>query len=216
MSRINQIGWTLVLVSSLSAVRNVVFWVLCLGIALVSWRFLVASVEMTMPTVAYHAHLRPIAFYAHVGLAPIALALVPFQLWRGLRDERRAIHRLLGRLYGVAVVLSGLGGLWLAMTTTSGPIASSGFALLAVLWVATTIMGIGSAMAGNLANHRAWMTRSIALTLAAVTLRLYLPLSMLTGLPFDAAYTAIAWLCWVPNLIVAELVLNRRRRLVAA
>jgi hypothetical protein len=40
--------------------------------------------------------------------------------------------------------------------------------------------------------------------LAAVTLRLYLPLAALGGIPFEEAYPAIAWLCWVPNLVAAE------------
>ncbi|MBU1304336.1 MAG: DUF2306 domain-containing protein [Alphaproteobacteria bacterium] len=169
-----------------------------------------------MPTVAYHATLRPIAFYAHVGLAPIALALVPLQIWRGFRNRHRAIHRLLGRVYGVAVVLSGLGGLWLAATTTSGPVAASGFAVLAVLWVATTIVGIRAAMIGDTRAHQQWMTRSVALTLAAVTLRIYLPLSLVFNLEFATAYTAIAWLCWVPNLLVAEYLIRRQPRLVPA
>ncbi|MGK2228886.1 MAG: hypothetical protein ACI9GK_002728 [Devosia sp.] len=39
------------------------------------------------------------------------------------------------------------------------------------------------------------MTRSIALTLAAVTLRLYLPIPLLFELNYSATYTAIAWLC---------------------
>lgn len=40
--------------------------------------------------------------------------------------------------------------------------------------------------------------------LAAVTLRIYLPFGIASGMPFEEAYPAIAWLCWVPNLIVAE------------
>ena len=48
------------------------------------------------------------------------------------------------------------------------------------------------------------MVRSYALTLAAVTLRFYLPASLANGLPFEAVYAVIAWACWVPNLIVAE------------
>jgi hypothetical protein len=60
------------------------------------------------------------------------------------------------------------------------------------------------ARAGDYVSHRAWMIRSYALCLAAVTLRLYLPLFGLAGLPFEVAYPAIAWLCWVPNLVVAE------------
>ena len=45
----------------------------------------------------------------------------------------------------------------------------------------------------------------------AVTLRIYLPLSQMAGLPFDAAYQTISWLCWVPNLIVAEWIILRQR-----
>ena len=46
--------------------------------------------------------------------------------------------------------------------------------------------------------------RNFALTFAAVTLRVYLPTSMALGVPFESAYPLIAWLCWVPNLLVAE------------
>ena len=51
-----------------------------------------------------------------------------------------------------------------------------------------------------------------ALTLAAVTLRVYLPASMALGLDFDRAYAAIAWLCWVPNLLAAQWLIGRWER----
>ena len=57
---------------------------------------------------------------------------------------------------------------------------------------------------------RAWMTRSYALTFAAVTLRLYLPVAIIAHWDFDASYRAISFLCWVPNLIVAEAWLRLR------
>ncbi|MEQ1730362.1 MAG: DUF2306 domain-containing protein [Vicinamibacterales bacterium] len=59
------------------------------------------------------------------------------------------------------------------------------------------------------------MIRSFALTYAAVTLRLYVPLSMAAGVPFDVAYPVIAWACWVPNLLVAEWLFVPRSRLRA-
>ena len=195
--------------------RGALIWVLCLMVALASWRFMVGGVEQTMGFVAYHAQLRPIAFYAHVVFAPIALALVPFQLWRGFRERHGAIHRLLGRIYGMTVLLSGLGGLWMAATTTAGPIAALGFGLLAVLWLGTTVTGIRYAMRGDYHSHRQWMIRSIALTLSAVTLRLYLPVPLATGLDFASAYAAIAWLCWVPNLLIAEYLIGQQRERVA-
>jgi hypothetical protein len=57
------------------------------------------------------------------------------------------------------------------------------------------------------------MIRNFALTFAAVTLRIYLPASMAAGMEFEMAYRAIAWLCWVPNLVIAELLFNKRRNL---
>jgi hypothetical protein len=33
------------------------------------------------------------------------------------------------------------------------------------------------------------------------------------GADFEIAYPIIAWACWIPNLLVAELYLARRRRL---
>ena len=47
------------------------------------------------------------------------------------------------------------------------------------------------------------MIRSFALTFAAVMLRIYVPLAYMAGLPVELSYQVIAWLCWVPNLVVA-------------
>jgi Predicted membrane protein (DUF2306) len=55
------------------------------------------------------------------------------------------------------------------------------------------------------------MIRSFALTAAAITLRIYLPLLPLTGLSFSTSYRIIAWACWVPNLFVAEWILRYQR-----
>lgn len=200
------------LTTGLEWTRTGLLWFFTIGVAVFSWRFMVGGVEATMAFVAYHAQLRPIAFFAHVILAPVALALVPFQLWQGLRDRRPLVHRLMGRAYGMAVVISGASGLWLAVTTEAGPVAAFGFGLLAVLWLGTTITGIRLAMGGDRIAHRRWMIRSIALTLAAVTLRIQIPVGMVLEVPFDTAYPVIAWLCWVPNLILAELMLRWPRR----
>ena len=53
------------------------------------------------------------------------------------------------------------------------------------------------------------MTRSFALTYAAVMLRIYLPVAMIVGLEFARAYPVIAWLSWLPNLVVAQLLIVR-------
>lgn len=200
----------------LFTLRLSLFWVLCFGIALASWRFVPLGVEAAMGFVAYHADLRPLAFFAHVGLAPLALMLMPFQLLPRLRARRPAMHRWIGRSYAVLVLLSGLGGLAMAVGTEAGPVAATGFALLAVLWLGTTATGVWKARVGDIAEHRLWMIRSAALIFAGVTLRLELPLLIASGLEFPTAYTIVAWLCWVPNLLVAEWILRGRPLRVSA
>ena len=70
-------------------------------------------------------------------------------------------------------------------------------------------MGWRSAVQGRFAEHRVWMLRSFALTFAAVTLRLYLPIFPMLGLPLVEGYRVVSILCWVPNLILVELYLRR-------
>lgn len=144
----------------------------------------------------------------HASGAGLALAIVAFQLLPALR-RRRALHRWMGRAYGAAVVVSGSCGLALSFGTTAGPIAGVGFGLLAVFWIYTTGQGWLTARARRYDEHRRWMIRSFSLTFAAVTLRLYMPLGEVMHLDMGQAYVAIAWLAWVPNLMIAELYLRR-------
>ena len=55
------------------------------------------------------------------------------------------------------------------------------------------------------------MIRSYAMILAAVTLRIELPLLAMWLQGFAPAYRIVAWSCWVPNLLVAEWIARRTR-----
>lgn len=145
----------------------------------------------------------------HVAGAIIALALGSVQFLPALRRGAGPPHRWVGRVYVVGCLVGGTAGLILAAGSHAGPIASAGFGSLALLWIAVNLLGWRAAVRGRIADHRRWMVRSWALTLAAVTLRLYLPLVMSLGLPFLPWYRAISFLAWVPNLIAAELWLRR-------
>jgi len=84
-----------------------------------------------------------------------------------------------------------------------------GFAFLALAWLCSGFRAYLAIRARDITAHRRWMVRNFALTFAAVTLRLYLPTSLASGVAFEIAYPAIAWLCWVPNLLIAELLFNQ-------
>ncbi len=145
----------------------------------------------------------------HVGAASTAMLLVMPQLLPRLRATAPRFHRWSGRVYAVACLAGAVTGIPLAIGSTAGPIATAGFGTLAILWFATTWMGWRTAMQRRFAEHRVWMIRSFALTLAAMTLRFDLAMIPLFELDFLPAYRAISFLCWVPNLILAELWIRR-------
>ena len=143
--------------------------------------------------------------YAHVFGSSVALVIGPLQFWPGLRVRRPGLHRFLGKVYlGLGVALGGLAGLFLAASAYGGLASKLGFACLALAWLYTGSHALGAAQGRDFVSHRRWMIRNFALSFAAVTLRLWLPGSQLAGVPFAVAYPAVAWLCWVPNLLVAE------------
>ena len=148
--------------------------------------------------------------YTHVFAAVVALALGPFQFSGWIRRNHPRVHRWIGRTYlSVGVGLGGLFGLYMSTFAYGGLIAKLGFACLAVAWLFTGLRAFQTIRKGAVQEHRKWVIRNFSLTLAAVTLRLYLPASMVAEIPFEISYPVIAWLAWVPNLLVAEWYVNR-------
>jgi len=148
--------------------------------------------------------------YTHVFASVFALVLGPFQFWARLRSTRPALHRWSGRIYlGVGVLFGGLAGLLVGFNAFGGLVARLGFVCLAVAWLVSGFMAYRAIRSHDVASHRRWMVRNFALTFAAVTLRLWLPGLVVSGVPFEVAYPLVAWLCWVPNLVVAESLFNR-------
>lgn len=188
-----------------------IFWILALllSLAIVAYSTRYLLHPPRTPAQALGNPLGVPWLVIHVGGAVMALALGSLQFVPGLRKV--GAHRWIGRTYGLGCLVGGTAGLVLATGSSAGPIASAGFGSLAVVWIAVTLLGWRAALEGRFEVHRRWMIRSWALTLAAVTLRLYLPLVGVLGLPFLPWYRAIAFLCWVPNLVAAELWLGRRR-----
>lgn len=153
-------------------------------------------------------------FYQHILLGGIALLTGWTQFSKKLRTRYLHVHRLLGKIYVVVCLLSGVAGLYIAFFATGGLIATLGFLGLAVSWLFTTSKAFLSIRKKKINEHEDWMTRSYALTFAAVTLRIWLPLSQVLQFEFITAYVIIAWLCWVPNLLLAEWIITKRRQAI--
>ncbi|HEV2364336.1 MAG TPA: DUF2306 domain-containing protein [Caulobacteraceae bacterium] len=196
-----------------SGLRRLGFWTvaaLATAIALTSYRYLLPGPPFPAPGPLANRWTHLGVLTAHAAFAATALLVGSFQFVAAVRTNHPSIHRRLGTVYVFCALAGGVAGLALSTGVSSGPVAGAGFGLLALAWMATTFAAWRLARARDLVRHRRWMIRSFALCLAAVTLRLYLPLSQIAGLPFERAYAAIAWICWLPNLAIAELVLNWR------
>lgn len=162
--------------------------------------------------------LAPWGLRTHIAASAFAMLLGPFQFLKKLRARRPRLHRWSGRVYVAACLVGGVAGATIALSSTAGLPAGAGFLLLALFWLATTSLAWVSAMRRDFAAHERWMVRSFALTFAAVTLRLYIPASVIANhgeLAVDA-YRVIAWACWVPNLVLAEIWLRTRNRRTAS
>jgi uncharacterized membrane protein len=151
---------------------------------------------------------RRIALSLHALGGAIALLAGPLQFVPSFRESNWNRHRLLGWIYCGAIVLGWCASLWIAPHSQTGWIASAGFLTLGAAWIVATGIAVQFILRGDAIRHRRWMIRSFALTAAAITLRMYLPLLFVFHWPFSTAYPAIAWLCWVPNALAAEVYLR--------
>ena len=179
-------------------------------IAVASWRYLVPGAPGGAPPILENSFTRYGALTVHAGAASTALLVGPFQFLAGLRTRRTGVHRWTGRLYVLACLVGGVSGAVLAAGARTGLPSTIGFGTLAVVWLFSTWRAYDLARQGRIAEHRRWMIRSFALTFAAVTLRLYLPFVFLSPLGSDNGYRVVSFACWIPNLVVAEMLVRRR------
>ena len=146
----------------------------------------------------------PNAISLHLLGGFIAMTLGAFQVNSRLRTRFIHTHRWFGRLYVLAVIVGGVSGFILALSSYGGLTSQYGFGLMALCWVGTTLVAYWNIRIGNVLAHRNWMLRSYALTLAGVTLRIYLGLGTAVGANFADFYPVLSWICWVPNLLLVE------------
>ncbi|MFF0043731.1 DUF2306 domain-containing protein [Streptomyces mirabilis] len=162
-----------------------------------------------------------VAFYVHIVSAGLALALGPWQFSKRLRNRRIRLHRGIGRAYLVSVAIGAISAFVMSMFSSVGLLGFFGFGSLAVLWGWTAWRGYRAIRERDVRSHQAWMIRNFALTYAAVTLRSWFGVLIFAQVPFahgtdpfpailTQAYAPLPFLCWLPNIVIAELMIRRR------
>lgn len=145
----------------------------------------------------------------HIAGGTAALFAGPFQLWSGLRNTHRQIHRGIGWLYAAGVFLGGAAAFYLSFHSQPRSFGVALFCLGAAWWV-TVGAALISIKRYRIASHKEWMIRGYVVTWSFVTFRMLIEMPLWAAFG-DAQLAVVLWLSWVAPLLVAEVVLRAVR-----
>jgi uncharacterized membrane protein len=159
----------------------------------------------------YHVDSWRISFYLHVFVSILVLVSGFTQFSKYIRINYPKIHRWFGMVhFAILLGFSAPSALVMSFYANGGTWSKCSFILLSLLWIFTTIMSLFFLRKGNYQQHSNWMVRSYALTLSAISLRLYVWLLDIFKIDIHPihAYILVSWSSWVLNLLIAELVIK--------
>lgn len=145
-------------------------------------------------------------FYIHVYSSLFCLIAGFTQFNKRLLKNKPKIHRNIGKLYILIVLLfSAPSGFIIGLYANGGLFSKISFIILAILWFLFTLKAFLSVKKGKITQHKKFMYRSFALAFSAITLRLWkvILVYLFQPNPMDV-YQIIAWLGWIPNLLFVE------------
>ena len=152
------------------------------------------------------------AFHLHIFTSLYVLLVGVVQFSASFLRKWPLVHRLLGQGYVFIILcISGPAALVMSCYSNGDWSARISFILLSVLWWWFTWRAYQTARNKQFEHHGAFMIRSYALTLSAVTLRiLQYGISNWWYLNPDVQYSIVAWASWGLNLAFAEILIFRK------
>ena len=164
----------------------------------------------------------------HIAFGSVATLAGLLQVWPALRNRLPRVHRWIGRTYFHLGVFPAV-ALAVPVTLTSESGLSNMLALLVMnaLWAWTGIAGLRAARRRRFGDHRRWMIRNYAITLAILASRLWagplivLGLTLLDTRVYEGNQVAMihdiasagTWLALFANLAVVEWHIRRPERI---
>lgn len=153
-----------------------------------------------------------IFFYAHVYTSIFVLLSGFLSIIRknfGLRN----FHRNMGKVYIFLILITAApSGIYMGLFANGGLFSKVSFVILGFLWWFSTYKAYQLARQKKFKEHKQWMWRSFALTLSAITLRMWkvIIVYLFHPNPMDV-YHVIAWLGWVPNILLIEYLITKKQ-----
>jgi uncharacterized membrane protein YozB (DUF420 family) len=121
----------------------------------------------------------------------------------------------MGKFYVVVVLFfAAPSGFFIGLFANGGFYSKLSFIILSILWFWFTLKAFIAIKMRQVITHKAFMLRSFALAFSAITLRLWkvILVYLFHPSPMDV-YQIIAWLGWIPNVMLIEFIIFKQKRI---
>lgn len=150
-------------------------------------------------------------FYTHVYISIFVLLTGFLAILRkdfGIKD----LHQNVGKVYIFLILfLAAPSGIYMGIFANGGICSKISFVILGCLWWFSTLNAYKLARQKKFKQHKQWMWRSFALTISAITLRMWKVIIVFLFHPDPMeVYQIIAWLGWIPNILLIEYLIARK------
>lgn len=151
---------------------------------------------------------------SHIFFGSLALLSGPFLLWEYFRNRFLKTHRLLGKIYVIAILISGLGALYLTFTTGLEVNLPYSFALQIqiLVWLISTGFAYWTVRKRKMIQHKEWMARSYIVTLAFLAQAMLFKIPFITALGFAEFFPTVVWFSWSVPLFLYQFDLSRQQK----
>ncbi|MEO3875180.1 DUF2306 domain-containing protein [Nonomuraea sp. B12E4] len=161
----------------------------------------------------------------HIAFGAVATVTGLLQLWAGLRNRFPRLHRWTGRMYFHAGIFpSMILAVPVSAMSESGVSNVAALDAMLILWAITGVAGLRAAKSRRFSDHRKWMIRNYAVTLAILASRPWgIVMALIVMAQADSpAYqgntvamthdiaSSGAWTALIVNLVVAEAYIQRK------
>ena len=151
----------------------------------------------------------------HVSGGVVAIIIGPFQFWKRFRNKYLSTHRMLGKIYLIAILIGAISATHLAWTTALAVHWTWALALqgLGFAWIVTSTAAYVAVRRKRIQQHKDWMVRSYVVTFAFVTFRFLdeLGATFEMGSFIERGPTEI-WMAWTVPLLITEVFLQWDKR----
>lgn len=198
----------------LITIRQLLFWIFIFAITHYFMRGADHFLAMTKEALGKYFNLRWVLI-AHITAGGGALVLGPLEFWDRLRTRFVKLHRWVGVLYLLAILVSS--GTAMVLSFTTAYEVNWAYAFSAQVWVSvwiiSTIIAYRAALQKKFVLHKEWMTRSYIVTLAFIVSGLTLKYLLSIGFgSFQDISPSLFWMGWSVPLFIYQVILGLKAK----